>query len=57
MPLVGELLDRRKPAGRRFGIADVTLAPLAVGKYVLELSYEVNGQKEARRPTNSDQFP
>ena len=33
--------------GRTIGIAEVILAPLAVGEYVLELSYDVNGQKEA----------
>jgi len=31
--------------GRTVGIADVSLAPLAVGEYSLEVSYEVNGQK------------
>ena len=33
--------------GQTFGVADVTLAPLAIGQYVLEVSYEVKGQKEA----------
>ena len=32
--------------GRTIGIAEVILAPLAVGEYVLELSYDVNGQRE-----------
>ena len=32
--------------GQTIGIADVILAPLAVGDYVLELTFEVNGQKE-----------
>lgn len=32
--------------GRTVGIADVVLAPLAVGGYSLEVSYDVNGQKE-----------
>ena len=32
--------------GQTIGIADVILAPLAVGEYVLELSFDVNGQKE-----------
>ena len=32
--------------GRTIGIADVILAPLAVGEYVLELSFDVNGQRE-----------
>jgi hypothetical protein len=32
--------------GQTIGIADVILAPLAVGEYVLELSYDVNGQRE-----------
>jgi VWFA-related protein len=33
--------------GQSIGIADVTLAPLAVGNYVLELTFEVNGQQES----------
>jgi VWFA-related protein len=32
---------------RTIGVADVTLAPLAVGNYVLELTFEVSGQKES----------
>ena len=32
--------------GRTVGIADVILAPLAIGEYSLEVSYDVNGQKE-----------
>ena len=32
--------------GQTIGIAEVILAPLAVGEYVLELSYDVNGQRE-----------
>ena len=32
--------------GRMVGIADVSLAPLAVGEYALEVSYDVNGQKQ-----------
>jgi hypothetical protein len=32
--------------GQTIGIADVILAPLAVGNYVLELTFDVNGQKE-----------
>jgi VWFA-related protein len=32
--------------GQIIGIADVILAPLAVAEYVLELSYDVNGQRE-----------
>jgi hypothetical protein len=31
--------------GQTVTIADVTLAPLAVGEYVLELAYELSGQK------------
>jgi len=34
-------------AGKTIGIADVTLAPLAAGNYSLELTFEVNGQKES----------
>ncbi|MBY0495315.1 MAG: VWA domain-containing protein [Cyanobacteria bacterium] len=33
--------------GKTIGIADVTLAPLAAGHYSLELTFEVNGQKES----------
>ena len=32
--------------GQTVTLADVTLAPLAIGQYVLELAYEVNGQKQ-----------
>ena len=32
--------------GRTVGIADVALAPLAIGQYILELSFDVNGKKE-----------
>jgi VWFA-related protein len=32
--------------GQAIGIAEVILAPLAVGEYVLELSYDANGQRE-----------
>ena len=32
--------------GQTIGIAEVVLAPLAVGEYVLELLYDVNGQRE-----------
>ena len=32
--------------GQTIGIAEVILAPLALGEYVLELSYDVNGQRE-----------
>jgi hypothetical protein len=32
--------------GQTIEVADVILAPLAVGEYVLELSYDVNGQRE-----------
>ena len=32
--------------GQTVGIADVILAPLAVGEYVLELSFDVNGTRE-----------
>lgn len=31
--------------GETVTIADVTLAPLAIGEYVLELAYDVNGQR------------
>ena len=34
-------------AGTTVGIADVTLAPLAAGSYSLELTFDVNGQKES----------
>ena len=32
--------------GQVVGVAEVILAPLAVGQYILELSFEVKGQKE-----------
>ena len=32
--------------GQTIGIAEVILAPLAVGEYVLELSYDLDGQRE-----------
>jgi hypothetical protein len=32
--------------GRTVGIADVALAPLAVGEYALEVTYDVNGQSQ-----------
>ncbi|MEO7157574.1 MAG: VWA domain-containing protein [Vicinamibacterales bacterium] len=32
--------------GRTVGIADVSLAPLAVGEYALEVSYDINGQRQ-----------
>jgi VWFA-related protein len=32
--------------GQTIAVGEVALAPLAVGEYVLELSYEVNGQKQ-----------
>ncbi len=37
----------QETGGRLFGIAEVVLAPLAVGQYQLELSYEVMGQRES----------
>jgi hypothetical protein len=37
----------QETSGRLFGIAEVVLAPLAVGQYQLELSYEVMGQRES----------
>ena len=57
MPLVVTYRPRETPTDRTFGIADVVLAPLAVGDYVLELTFEVNGQKETRRRTTSGSFP
>ena len=33
--------------GKTVGVADVVLAPLAIGEYSLELSYDVSGQKES----------
>ena len=32
--------------GQVIGIADVTLAPLAVGNYVFELTFDVSGRQE-----------
>jgi VWFA-related protein len=45
-PLVVEY-STAETSGQTIGIADVILAPLAVGEYVLELSYDVNAQREA----------
>lgn len=39
--------SREETSGRAFGIAEVVLAPLAVGQYALELSYDVNGQRQS----------
>ena len=33
--------------GKTIGVADVTLAPLAVGNYALELTFELNGNKDS----------
>jgi hypothetical protein len=37
----------QEASGQLIGIAEVALAPLAVGQYQLELSYEVVGQRES----------
>ena len=37
----------QQAGGRTIGVADVTLAPLAIGNYVLELTFEVKGQKDS----------
>ena len=47
MPLVVAFTARTDAATQqRSGVADVTLAPLAAGEYVLELSIEKNGKTE-----------
>jgi VWFA-related protein len=47
-PMLLPVTYSTKPVdGRTIGVADVTLAPLAVGNYVLELSFDVSGQKES----------
>ena len=47
MPLVVTYTARTDEATQqRSGIADVTLAPLAAGEYVLEISIEKNGKTE-----------
>jgi VWFA-related protein len=38
--------ESHESTGKNVTIADVALAPLAVGSYVLELAFEVNGQTE-----------
>ena len=45
MPLVVNY-STQETNGQRIGIAEVILAPLAVGQYRLELSYDVDGQRE-----------
>ena len=44
LPLV-VTVSTQETAGQMVTIGDVTLAPLAIGQYVLELTYEVNGVK------------
>ncbi len=44
LPLV-VTVSTQETDGQTVTIADVTLAPLAIGEYVLELSYEVNGEQ------------
>ncbi len=47
MPLVVTYAARTdEVTQQRSGIADVTLAPLAAGEYVLEISIEKNGKTE-----------
>jgi hypothetical protein len=47
MPLIVNFSIRADEATQqRFGVADVTLAPLAAGDYVLELSLTKNGKPE-----------
>ena len=45
MPLVVSY-STQQTSGRLFAIAEVALAPLAVGQYQLELSYEIKGRRE-----------
>jgi VWFA-related protein len=44
LPLI-VTVSTQETAGQMVTIGDVTLAPLAIGQYVLELTYEVSGQK------------
>lgn len=44
LPLV-VTVSTQKTAGQTVTTGDVTLAPLAIGEYVLELSYEVSGEQ------------
>jgi hypothetical protein len=46
MPLVVNY-SREETSGRVFGVAEVVLAPLAVGQYGLELSFDLNGQRQS----------
>ena len=45
LPLVVSV-STQETAGQLVTIGDVTLAPLAIGQYVLELAYELNGQMQ-----------
>ena len=38
--------SKEETGGRAFGIAEVVLAPLAVGQYALELAFDVDGQRQ-----------
>jgi VWFA-related protein len=46
MPLIVSY-STQQTGGRLFGVAEVALAPLAVGQYQLELSYEIKGYRES----------
>lgn len=46
LPLIVTASVEPNTSGPAVGIADVVLAPLAVGSYVFELEFQVNGQKE-----------
>ena len=46
MPLIGRSLRGPTRHEQQFGVADVTLAPLAEGEYVLELSLTKDGKTE-----------
>lgn len=45
LPLI-VTVSTQETNGQTVTIADVTLAPLAIGEYVLEVAYELNGQRE-----------
>jgi VWFA-related protein len=47
LPLIVTASREQDTSGPAIGAADVILAPLAIGDYVLELTFELNGQKES----------
>ena len=46
LPLIVTASRQQETSGAAIGIAEVMLAPLAAGSYVLEMAFEVDGRKE-----------